>query len=97
MITNNINLVELIASEGNMLCDLEEKNTFKKVICKQSEIENFKEITEERAKEIELEQLETEKEQEENKVETQEENKVDALYESDIDSIDGVIEGREYL
>lgn len=54
MVTNEINLVELIAGKNNYLTDTDDSATYKKVICKQSEISRFREISELEALAIEI-------------------------------------------
>jgi len=53
MITNTINLVELVAEEGKKLTDKERTATFSKIMVRLDNVDDYEEITEEEAQEIE--------------------------------------------
>lgn len=53
MITNTINLVELVAEEGKKLTNKERTATYSKIMVRIDNVDDYEEITEEEAQEIE--------------------------------------------
>lgn len=53
MKTNTITLVELVADDGKKLTNKEKNGVFKKILVRQADIDNYYEVSDEEALEIE--------------------------------------------